>query len=88
MQMKTMKRFAEAWVAAWNRRDVDAVLAHDADETQFVSSVAVNIVGRPVLRDKREFADYWRAALGRIASSSSGSISRMGRTVARAERGL
>jgi ketosteroid isomerase-like protein len=24
--------FAETWIAAWNRRDIDAVLAHFAEE--------------------------------------------------------
>jgi ketosteroid isomerase-like protein len=27
-----MMRFAEAWIAAWNRRDVDAVLTHYAED--------------------------------------------------------
>jgi hypothetical protein len=29
-----MMMFAETWIAAWNRRDVDAVLAHFAEEAQ------------------------------------------------------
>lgn len=64
----SMMRFAEAWVAAWNRRDVDAVLTHYADDAQFVSPVAHNVVGRPVLRNKKEIEQYWRAALERIPS--------------------
>ena len=67
MTYESMMAFAEDWVAAWNRRDVDAVLAHFADDAQFVSPVARNFVGRPVLRNKRELADYWRAALDRIS---------------------
>jgi steroid delta-isomerase len=70
MQMThdAMMRFAEAWVAAWNRRDVEAVLAHYAEEAQFVSPVARSVVGRAVLRNKQELADYWRSALARIAT--------------------
>ncbi|MGZ5827107.1 MAG: nuclear transport factor 2 family protein [Xanthobacteraceae bacterium] len=60
--------FAEAWVANWNRRDVDAVLAHFAEDAQFVSPVARNLVGRSLLRNKKELADYWHAALGRIST--------------------
>jgi hypothetical protein len=68
MTYESMMRFAEAWIANWNRRDVDAVLSHFADDAQFVSPVARNFVGRPVLQNKKELADYWRAALGRIST--------------------
>ena len=63
-----MMRFADAWIAAWNRRDVEAVLAHFAEEAQFTSPVARSVVGRAVLRNKQELADYWRGALSRIAT--------------------
>ena len=68
MTYDAMMRFAEAWVAAWNRRDVDAVLAHYAEEAQFVSPIARAVVGRAVLRNKQELADYWRAGLARIST--------------------
>jgi steroid delta-isomerase len=63
-----MMSFADDWVAAWNRRDVDAVLAHYAEEAQFVSPLASAMVGRAVLRNKQEIGDYWRSALARIAT--------------------
>jgi steroid delta-isomerase len=59
-------RFAEAWVANWNRRDVDAVLAHFAEDAVFVSPLAVRFAGRSELRGKTELGNYWRAALARI----------------------
>jgi hypothetical protein len=68
MSYDSMMAFAEQWIAAWNRRDVEAVLAHFADEAQFISPVARNFVGRSVLQNKKELADYWRAALGRIST--------------------
>jgi hypothetical protein len=68
MTYDAMMWFAEAWVAAWNRRDADAVLAHYADDAQFTSPVAGAVVGRAVLRDKQELAAYWRGALARIAT--------------------
>ena len=68
MTYDSMMRFAEAWIANWNARDVDAVLSHFADDAQFVSPMARNVVGRPLLRNKKELADYWRAALGRIST--------------------
>jgi ketosteroid isomerase-like protein len=67
MTYDSMMTFAETWIAAWNRRDVAAVLAHFAEEAQFVSPVARNLVGRPVLRDKKEIEAYWRAALDRLS---------------------
>ena len=68
MTYQTMMAFAESWIAAWNRRDVEAVLAHYAEEAQFVSAVAGNLVGRPILRNKKELEDYWRTALARIST--------------------
>jgi steroid delta-isomerase len=68
MTYQAMMAFAESWIAAWNRRDVEAVLAHYAEEAQFVSAVAGNLVGRPILRNKKELEDYWRTALARIST--------------------
>jgi hypothetical protein len=67
MTYESMMIFAGSWIAAWNRRDIDAVLAHFAEEAQFVSPVAGNFVGRPVLRNKKELEEYWRGALDRIS---------------------
>src|SRR5205085_11775812 len=39
--------FARAWVDAWNRRDVEAVLAHFADDAVFISPKAERVVGNP-----------------------------------------
>jgi steroid delta-isomerase len=53
-----------------NRRDVEAVLAHNSEHAQFVSPVARNLVGRSILRNKKEpkLEAYWRTALARISS--------------------
>ena len=68
MTYQSMMAFAESWIAAWNRRDVEAVLAHYSEEAQFVSPVARNLVGRPALRNKQELEHYWRTALARIST--------------------
>lgn len=65
---ESMMTFAEDWIAAWNRRDIDAVLAHFVEHVEFVTPVASGFVGRPVLRNKTELGDYWRAALERIST--------------------
>jgi hypothetical protein len=55
MTYQSMMEFAESWIAY-------------AEEAQFVSPVARNLVGRPTLRDKKELEEYWRTALGRIST--------------------
>lgn len=58
--------FAREWVAAWGRKDVDAVLAHYAEGAVFRSPKAQAIVGNAVLEGKAALAAYWRAAVARI----------------------
>lgn len=60
------RRFAEAWADAWNRRDVEAVLAHFSEDTCFRSPRAAAIAGTSCLRGKAALRSYWMAALGRI----------------------
>src|SRR5690348_12415367 len=67
LNYESMMEFARKWVANWNRRDVEAVLAHFAEDAEFVSPVAAKVTGRAVLRGKAEIRRYWQAALGRIA---------------------
>ena len=47
---------AEAWIAAWNARDLDAVLAHYHDDIELISPLVIDRLGRPdgTLRDKQE----------------------------------
>jgi hypothetical protein len=68
MTYESMMSFAGSWIAAWNRRDIEAVLAHFAEEAQFVSPVARQLAGRSVLQNKKELEGYWRAALARIST--------------------
>ena len=57
--------FAEEWAAAWNRRDVDAVLARFHDDVVFTSPVAAQLVPESggVVRGKAALREYWSAAL-------------------------
>src|SRR4051795_7334351 len=59
--------FAQAWVDAWNRRDVAAVLAHFADDAVFTSPKAALFVGDAVVRGKPALAAYWQLAPAAIA---------------------
>jgi hypothetical protein len=60
--------FAEEWCAAWNRRDVDAVLAHFHDDVVFTSPVAAEVVPESagVVRGKQALRQYWCAALAAV----------------------
>ena len=57
--------FAAEWCAAWNRRDVDAVLAHFHDDVVFTSPVAAELVpgSSGVVRGKAALREYWCTAL-------------------------
>ena len=60
--------FAEEWCAAWNRRDVDAVLAHFHDDVVFTSPYAAEFVpgSAGVVRGKAALREYWCAALAAV----------------------
>jgi hypothetical protein len=61
-------RFAEHWIASWNRRDIEAVLAHYRDDASFRSPIAASVAGTPLLSGKAALRGYWSAALARTAS--------------------
>jgi ketosteroid isomerase-like protein len=56
------------WVAAWNRADVEAVLAHYADDVVFVSPLAATVTGDPEVHGKAELRAYWTTALRSLSS--------------------
>lgn len=66
MTHETMSRFAAEWIDNWNRRDMEGVLSHFADDAQFVSPKAVTFVGVPVLKSKAELRNYWSIGLSHI----------------------
>jgi len=60
--------FAKAWIAAWNARDLEAVLSHYADDAVFVSPRAHQFVGRGRIEGKASLRAYWMVARERISS--------------------
>jgi ketosteroid isomerase-like protein len=60
--------WAEEWINNWNRRDVEAVLAHFADDVEFTSPRAVPITGEASLTGKPALRDYWTRATAAIQS--------------------
>ena len=57
--------FVDEWLTAWNRHDVDAVLAHFHDDVVFTSPVAARVIpdSKGVVRGKAALHEYWSAAL-------------------------
>jgi len=37
--------FAQAWLDAWNRHDLEAILSHYSDNIEFISPVVVRLLG-------------------------------------------
>ena len=62
------QRFADRWAAAWNRRDVEAVLAHFREDVEFTSPTALAVTGVATVRGKVPLREYWIAALARLSS--------------------
>jgi ketosteroid isomerase-like protein len=63
-----VRKFAAEWVRAWNAHDVEAVLAHFADDVVFTSPVAARVVPETggVVRGKEALRAYWNRALSQV----------------------
>lgn len=60
--------FARTWIDAFNRRDVEAVLAYYAEDARFRSPKAERITGSPLVEGKAALRAYWQAALSQHES--------------------
>jgi len=60
--------FSERWLAAWNGRDLEGVLALFHDDVIFTSPLAAKLVpgSEGVIRGKAALRAYWRAALDQL----------------------
>jgi ketosteroid isomerase-like protein len=60
--------FAREWCNAWNRHDIEAVLAHFAEDVLFTSPVARRVVPETggVVRGKVALRSYWQRALAQV----------------------
>lgn len=59
------KEYVREWIAAWNEHNLDRILAHYAEEIEFVSPFAVRLAGMPdgTVRGKTALRDYFSKAL-------------------------
>jgi ketosteroid isomerase-like protein len=62
-------RFVEAWCANWCKVDIDAVVAHFADNAEMRSPLAIKLTGSPVVAGAENIRAYWRKAYGAIESA-------------------
>ncbi len=63
MNRKEMESFAAKWVANWNMRDVEAILAHFSEDARFISPLAAEVTGSPIIEGKADLRTYWSKAL-------------------------
>lgn len=61
-----IKAFADQWISDWNRKDVEAVLAHFSETVVFRSVRAKAVLGSPRLEGKSRLREYWSAAISQI----------------------
>ena len=60
--------FSQDWIAGWNARDMDLILAHYTDDFEMSSPIIAQIAGEPSgrLKGKSKVEAYWRAALQKM----------------------
>ena len=68
MDRADAERYARRWIADWNARDLDSVLAHFEDDVVFTSPRALAVVGEATVRGKAALRAYWTKALAKIRS--------------------
>jgi hypothetical protein len=61
-------RFAEHWVAAWNKHDIEAVLEHYSDDFEMTSPMVRRVLGieSGTVKGKTAAGIYWRSALVKV----------------------
>ena len=61
--MPDANAFAQAWIAAWNARDLDAILSHYAPTVVFLSPSAERVIGSGRVEGIDALRAYWRRGL-------------------------
>lgn len=59
------RTFAQAWIEAWNRHDLEGILVHYADEVVIESPLVIQRLGRAdgTLQGKEALRAYWLPSL-------------------------
>ena len=69
MNRAAAERFVAAWCANWCRVDIDAVVAHLADDAEMRSPLALKLTDSPIVTGAENIRAYWRSAYGGIKSA-------------------
>lgn len=69
MNRATAESFVAAWCVNWCRVDIDAVVAHFADNAQMRSPLALTLAGSPTVTGAENIRAYWRKAYGHVESA-------------------
>jgi ketosteroid isomerase-like protein len=69
MDRNAAGRFVESWCANWRKVDIDAVVAHFADDAEMRSPLALKLTGSPVVTGADNIRAYWQRAYGDIRSA-------------------
>lgn len=72
MTRAALREHATSWIDAWNRHDLDAIMAHYADEVVFQADTVVRRWQRPDgrLHGKLELREHFRRGLALAPSLS------------------
>jgi ketosteroid isomerase-like protein len=68
LEESSARAFGLTWADAWNRRDVEEVLSHFADDCVFESPLAEKHAGTTRLVGKTAVRKYWTTALSAIGA--------------------
>lgn len=60
--------FAQAWIDAWNARDLERVVGLFTEDAVFTSPKAAAVTGLGTQQGKTAIRKYWETALQRISS--------------------
>jgi|SRR5690349_3916175 hypothetical protein len=66
MQRSDAVQFAQSWIDAWNRRDIEDVLGWYVEDLIFTSPTALEVTGHPTVVGKVALRAYWQKALTQI----------------------
>ena len=69
MDRASAGRFVEAWCANWCKVDIDAVVAHFADNAEMRSPLALKLTGSSAVVGAENIRTYWRKAYGAVESA-------------------
>ena len=69
MNRAAAERFVAAWCANWCRVDIDAVVAHLADNAEMRSPLALKLTDSPIVTGADNIRAYWRKAYGHVENA-------------------